>query len=126
MDEGKLAEIEARLQHTVADFREIVGAFGQTEAEILSLRAAITKHAAVTSSNRVGPNANDLEMYAALSATPRRESVRQALLVVEAARRLAEGGRGGEDQNRRALLATLHDYDEVLGHSNAGELQRTR
>jgi hypothetical protein len=115
--EERLIEIQARLEQTGEDFRDLVTEFERLQAENLLLRDAILKHAQASNSGRNEITAADRELHVTLQTRPRNDLNRMALLVVAAARQFMSAGRDGEELNKRALFAAVNNYDEAAGVS---------
>jgi hypothetical protein len=113
--EERLAQIRTRLEQTGEDFRDLITEFERLQSENLLLRDAILKHAQASHTGRNEPTAADRELHVALHNRPRGDLNRKALLVVAAARQFMTAGRDGEELNKRALYAAVHDYNEASG-----------
>ena len=112
-----LAQISERLEQTGDDVRELTDDFARLQSEILMLRAAILKHMQSTNNSREGATSVDRELHSVLQQVPRTDPIRKALLLAEAARTFATSGREGEEQNKRALLAALQEYESAQSPS---------
>jgi hypothetical protein len=113
--EERIAQIRARLEQTGEDFRDLINEFERLQAENLLLRDAISRHAQANNAARHELTAADRELHLTLQTRPHDDLNRKALLVVAAARHFMTAGRDGEELNKRALYAAVHDYDRATG-----------